>query len=504
MQYQRLGQERTRAHYSKGIKGSLSLKLSALLFMLVLLTAVFSAKSQAKIGFVSQTKITDAAMFFNGNKVPRNHTENNANAYDFVYGNALSPHGDCIKVYKHFVFMTWYRGGKEHRHVMLTRYNTKTGQIKTIGFPHRHTGFKGKWWIGETHNTISVGISPNNDTIHLLYDMHRNGNEAMFAKDYLRYSYSIAGAATIADDKFDISLFVNSKAGHYKHLAFPGIDDVTTTKLLTYPAFFSGDNGDLFMKMRYGYSANGKMLFARYDGQQWHGYFNFNQMNATEAGSKFNWGLYGDFKYTGGKFRIAFQRRSKNNNDKYIYQDGIYYAYSNDPTGVTDWKSAGGKTLNLPVTEPEFLKIAEPGDWVKTTKQNQVHISHGFDFVVTDAGDEHFISQIKDKEFNITKNLHTFRKVSDKTYTTVENDIGGQLYTSNNNVYLIGLNNGRVKIARAEGDEGKFISIYQHEQGPKFDKGVLYVANGKVYYYLKQADGQGDKRSLYLQVFDLH
>jgi hypothetical protein len=32
----------------------------------------------------------------------------------------------------------------------------------------------------------------------------------------------------------------------------------------------------------------------------------------------------------------------------------------------------------------------------------------------------------------------------------------------------------------------------------------LYVANGKAYYYLKQAIGKGDTRTLYLQVFELH
>jgi len=55
---------------------------------------------------------------------------------------------------------------------MLTRYNTVTGTMATIEFPHTHTGFQNKWWLGESHNTIAVGISPLNGTIHLLYDMH--------------------------------------------------------------------------------------------------------------------------------------------------------------------------------------------------------------------------------------------------------------------------------------------------------------------------------------------
>ncbi|EWH10517.1 hypothetical protein DS2_07783 [Catenovulum agarivorans DS-2] len=461
------------------------------------------AQTQAKSVFLSQTKVTDQAMFFNGNKVSIKHEANNPNGYDYVYGNALSPHGDCIKVYNDYVFMTWYKGGENNRHVMLSRLNTKTGKIKTIQFPHRHTGFRGKWWLGETHNTIAVGISPKNDSIHLLYDMHRNGRVPAFADDYLRYSYTLAGAATVADEDFNLNLFVNSKAGHYKHLSFPGIDDVDTTKLLTYPAFFTGDNGDLFMKMRYGFSKNGKMLFARFDGKKWHGYTDFNRVLASEHGSEYNWGLYGDFKYVGGKFRVAFQRRSKNNTDKYLYQNGIYYAYSDDPTGVSNWKTPSGEPLDIPVAKSELIKIAEPGDWAKTTKKDQVSIVHGFDFVVTDAGDEHFISQVTDLEFDKVTNLHTFRKAGSKDFTTVEYNLSGQLYTSNNAVYLIGLKDGRVNIVKAQGGTNQFELIYQHKAGPKFDKGVLYVADGKVYYYLKQAQGTGDTRTLYLQVFEL-
>ncbi|KMT65079.1 BNR-4 repeat-containing protein [Catenovulum maritimum] len=462
------------------------------------------AENQTKAVFLSQSKITDQAMFFDGNKVSIKHQANNPAGYDYVYGNALSPHGDCIKVYKDYVFMTWYKGGKENRHVMLTRLNNKTGVMKTIEFPHRHTGYNGKWWIGETHNTIAVGISPKNDSIHMLYDMHRNGRVSEFADDYLRYSYTLKGAATVADEDFNLNLFVNSKAGHYKHLNFTGIDDVKTTKLLTYPAFFTGDNGDLFMKMRYGFSANGKMLFARFDGKQWHGYTDFNRVLASEHGSEYNWGLYGDFKYEGGKFRVAFQRRSKNKNDKYVYQNGIYYAYSDDPTGVISWKDANAKPIELPVAKAELIQIAEPGDWAQTTKKDQVSIVHGFDFVVTDKGDEHFVSQVKDLEFGKEINLHTYRKSGTKNFTTVEYDLSGQLYTSNNAVYLIGLKDSRVNIVKTQGGENKFELMYQHNTGPKFDKGVLFVADGKVYYYLKQAEGIGDTRTLYLQVFDLN
>lgn len=471
--------------------------------LLLISSISFSINIYASVKLETELLVTDNALFFNGNKVKGSYTENNPDGYDYIFGNALSPHGDCIKVYKHFVFMTWYQGGKNNRHVMLSRLNTKTGVLKTIQFPHQHTGFRGKWWLGETHNTIAVGISPVNDTIHLLYDMHRNGRVEAFSQDYLRYSYSLEAAASVPDDKFTLEQFVNSPAGHYKHLAFDGIDDIDTTKLLTYPAFFTGKGGNLFMKMRYGFSANGKMLFARYDGKKWHGYYDFNQVLTSEHGSEYNWGLYGDFKYTGGKFRIAFQRRSKNTSDKYLYQNGIYYAYSEDPHGVSDWKNAYAEPIKIPLAISEKIQIEEPGDWSKTKKKNQVSIVHGFDFTVTNSGDEHFISKVEDLEFNEEINLHTFRKSGQKRFTTVRVPFGGQLFSNGDDVYLTGLKDGHVVIAKAEDNSETFTTIYEHKQGPAFDKAVVFFKDNKAYYYLKDAEGSDDTRSLYLQVFSL-
>ena len=294
--------------------------------LIIVYTLFFSLFLNSQVTLEKEVKITDLAMYFNGNRVPLGTTTNSTTGYDYVYGQALTPHGDCIKVFGDFVFLTWYRGGKLDRHVMLSRYNTKTGVLKTIEFPHQHTGYNGRWWIGETHNTISVGIAPKNGTIHMLYDMHRNGNVPEFANDYLRYSYTVPNAATVPDEEFTINLFVQSPNNNYKHLSFPGINDVNTTKLLTYPDFFTNEQGDLFMKNRFGYSENGKFLFAKYDGTGWVGYTDFNRSNASSFESAYNWGLYGDIKYLNGKIRVGFQQRANIKTDKYIYQNGFYYS----------------------------------------------------------------------------------------------------------------------------------------------------------------------------------
>jgi hypothetical protein len=474
---------------------------------------LFICAINAQVTLESEVQITDLAMYFDGNKVPISTTTNSSTGYDYVYGTALTPHGDCIKVYDKFVFLTWYRGGKNDRHVMLSRYNTETGILKTIEFPHQHTGYNGRWWIGETHNTISVGICPKDETIHMLYDMHRNGNVAAFANDYLRYSYTIAGAATAPDAEFTIDKFVQSPNNNYKHLAFPGITDTNTTKLLTYPDFFTNDEGDLFMKNRFGYSENGKFLFAKYDGTDWEGYTDFNRTGASNYDSSYNWGLYGDIKFLNGKIRVGFQQRANIKNDKYLYQNGFYYAYSDDPNGLTQWKDHEGTGFTRPMSNSDLIKISEPGDLVETTEKDKVYMVSGFDWTVTGNEDVHFIGRVKDNSTTSatagqTKQVHTYKPAGATNFITTTDFSGAEaIYASGDNVYLIGLNSsGRPFVEEAPGGTNLFTRVYEQTSGKRFRKGQVYIYEGKLYYYLLENNSadSDDTQPTYLQIIDLN
>jgi hypothetical protein len=473
--------------------------------LITVLLASFLAKAQVVLE--KEVFITDKVMYFDGNKVALSTSTNSTTGYDYVYGTALTPHGDCIKVFGDFVFMTWYRGGKEDRHVMLTRYNTNTGVQKTIEFPHQHTGYNGKWWIGETHNTIAVGIAPKDGSIHMVYDMHRNGNVPAFANDYLRYSFTLKDAATVPDDEFTLDLFVQSPNNNYKHLQFPGITDTNTTKLLTYPAFFTNDQGDLFMKNRFGYSENGKFLFAKYDGNDWEGYTDFNRTSASSHGSPYNWGLYGDIKYLNGKIRIGFQQRANVRNDKYLYQNGFYYAYSDDPSGLSQWKDHEGTGFTRPLVVSETIKISEPGDLVETTEKDKVYMVSGFDWTVTDNEDIHFIGKVKDNENNVTKYVHTYKPSGASEFITSTDFSGAEtLYSSGDKVFIIGLNSsGRPFVEEALGGTNQFTKVYEATSGKRFRKGQVNISDGKLYYYLLEnnASDNDDTQPTYLQIIDL-
>jgi hypothetical protein len=478
-------------------------------FFVVLL--FLSVRFYAQVVLETEVKISDLGLHFNGSKVGANAPNNNDDStYDYHFGTSISAKGDCVKTYGNFVFVTWYRGGKTDRHVMLTRYNTVTGTMATIEFPHRHTGYLNQWWIGEAHNAIAIGISPIDGTIHLLYDMHAySGNrpsDGSFANDYFRYSYSIPNTASLPDAEFTLDKFVQSSNGMYKHLKMPGDAPQSEFLELTYPHFFLNDDGNLFMWMRRGGHTNGMYKFIRYDASSgtWGDFVDFNSLNArSQPGIDRNWGLYGTVKYENGKIRIGFQRRLGNSDDKYWAQNGVYYAYSDNQDGVGGWKNHRGESFDTPLYDSDFIKVIEPGDYVETTQKGQVRIVDGFDWSVTDNEDVHIISKVKDLENNVTKYLHTYKPSGAMEFITSEDFSGGEaVYTSGNSVFLIGLNDGRVFVEKAEGGTNNFTRVYQATTGKRFRHGRIHIANGKAYYYLMERMS-GSAQPLYLQIIDL-
>ncbi|WP_299604087.1 BNR-4 repeat-containing protein [uncultured Aquimarina sp.] len=477
-------------------------KLTRLLFLIFLI--LIYSQSYGQIKLEKEVKITDQALHFNGKKVSRN-SPNNGPAYDYFFGSRISAHGDCIKKFKNFIFTTWYKGGKHNRRVMLSRYNTKTGKIKTIEFPHRHTGLNGNWWIGESHNTIAVGISPKDGTIHMLYDMHSYSNGGAFKNDYFRYAYSKKNAATVSDANFKLNLFVKDGANDYTHVSLNGSPDPQQFQDLTYPKFFLNDNGDLLMHMRRGGNDNGAYVFSKYTAStsKWSKLQQFNKLNAKKHGQPYNWGLYGSMKYVNGKLRVGFQRRSGNKNDKYEYQNGFYYGYSDDQTGKSKWKDHKGKSVNIPFANADLLKVSEPGNLVSATGKNEVSIVQGFDWTVTARGDVHIIGKVKDKKNNVIKNVHTYKPVGKPNFITSTDFSGAdQLYTYKNDIYIIGLEKDRIYVEKATGGKNNFKRVYSPKTGKKFRHGVPYIVDGKLYYYMMEKKS-GDKQPLYLQIIDL-
>ncbi|MDO6693303.1 BNR-4 repeat-containing protein [Aliiglaciecola sp. 3_MG-2023] len=481
--------------------------------------------AQADVTLESQVKITDQGLHFDGQKVGFDAPNNGTDVYDYHFGKNISAHGDSVKSYKHYVFMTWYRGGKDDRHVMLSRYNTETGTVKTIEFPHRHTGFRGDWWVGESHNTIGLAVSPINGTIHMVYDMHAYDNskyDGKFEDDYFRYSFSVPGAAEVPDDEFTLEQFVEDSSDisqsdpatgyvDYKHLVMTGdLADRDNFSALTYPKFFETNDGTLLLYMRWGGNNNGAYYFNRYDAseQKWSTFTPFNHKNQkTTHGNAYNWGLYGNMKYVNGKLRVGFQQRSNDNNDRYIYQNGVYYAYSDHPEGLGEWKNHKNEPMTWPLVNSDEIKVFEPGDYISHQEPNSVYIVGDFDWTVTEKGDVHIISLVRSTDRTRPDYeevyIHSYKPAGADDFIIDTDFVGASnIYTAGDNIYIIGLQNGRPYVEKAVGGTSDFERVYEETEGPVFDHGTVYVKNGKVYYYLMERTS-GNAMPLHLQVIDL-
>jgi len=488
---------------------------------ILLLSSVLSAPAHAGVELEQQVKVSDIGLHFDGQDLDFGNvaSPDTGSAYDFFFGRNISAHGDAVKTYKNYVFMTWYKGGKDKRNVMLSRYNTLTGTIATIEFPHRHTGFRGDPLVGESHNTIGLAVSPVNGTIHMVYDMHAyddNNHGGKFKDDFFRYSFSETGVADLPDDQFTLDKFVKDVSSvsqgpdDYKHLTMTGdLADKSNFARLTYPKFFTNTDGTLLLYMRLGGNNNGAYVFNRYDAetQKWSSFTKFNHNNQKSYGNAYNWGLYGNMKYVNGKLRVGYQQRSNDNDDRYKYQNGVFYAYSDHPDGFGEWKNHQGEPMTWPLVNSDEIKVLEPGDYIDHQEANSVYIVGSFDWTVTKKGDVHFISKVRSTDKSRPDYqevyLHSYKPAGATEFITTTDFVGAsEIYTAGDNIYIIGLNNGRPYVEKAKGGTNDFTRVYEATGGPTFDHGTIHIKDGKVYYYLMER-GDGNALPLYLQVIDL-
>lgn len=489
------------------------------------LLSLFSASSLADVTLETTIEVTDKGLFFDGDRYSvteaRNSSYVEGQKMGFAYGRSIVPHGDAIKVYKDYVFMTWYRGGILDRHMMLTRYNMKTGNKVDIEFPHQHTGFEGRWWVGETHNTIAVAISPKDETIHLLFDMHAytsgksTGGNGSFKNDYFRYAYSVAGAATVTDEDFNLTQFVKDTSAtsegnnDYNHVTMTGTRNDGAFGRLSYPTFFENDQGDIFLHMRQGSSHDGRIVFNKYepDQKKWSDFKSLNVLGAGNKGDVKNWSMYGRIKYQNGKIHLGFQRRL-NRPDKFHANEGMYYAYSDDPTGATGWKNYKGESIDIPIIAPDDTLVFDQSTLIPhATARDSVSITGGFDWAVTDNGDVHLIGRVRErvngKSVQTIYSHHYQKEGQGEFVTTTEFSGASEIYAAGENIYIIGLENSRPFIEKAKGGTNDFSRIYTAPaDSMAYEKGVVHIHEGKLYYYLLER-GTGDTRTTHLEIIDL-
>jgi hypothetical protein len=458
--------------------------LSTILFSLVFV-AITNAQ-QLTATLEEESIIADNALFFDGTK----HSDTNPDG-NYRFANRISPHGDCIDVVGGFVFVTWYKGGFDNRHLMLSRKNLDDPNADwvTIEFPHQHIGWQGNPNIGDSHNTAAIGICTIDETIHILYDMHAYTENA-YPDDFFNYSVSIPNAAFVPDAEFNLSLF-NPKQDFLK--AGQNYDRVT------YPGLHRADDGSLVTRYRRGGSGNGDIWMASYNGSSWSNNWLYSDGSIPLPD---RYSLYGQEKFLHGTFYSIFSIRYAQN-DNYTNNNGLYFA-STDAIPVTQsnqWKDVNGGSVSMPIGVADAVKIAEPSDDYGTTDAPRTSFDPAF--TVTESGAIHAVTRVDNA------NVHYYRGVGETAFSSNSGgaipfpQVRGDIFSHNNYVFMVELLGGKPVIKATPEGENNWEIIYSAITEPtSFRHFDAVLEEDKLYVYLME-NTPGDACPLHLQVFNL-
>lgn len=404
------------------------------------------------------------------------------------FGRTLTPKGPCIQVYKGYIFVTRYQGGMDNRRVWLSRKKIGGGEWQHVAFPHRHVMFRGDKHLpeaerrGDAHNSIVIGISPKDDTIHLLYDMHAYSPND-FPDDFFNYSYSKKGAAVVPDRDWTSDLFYPKQNFLNRAVAER---NPSAYHRVTYPGFLTTKEGDLIVKWRIGGHINASMHLTKYDGSGWGESSIWN-----DGRGRHTTGFYGDFRIFNGQMVACWHRRTLQDQKLgYRHNRGLYLAFCEDETGLGAWRTADGQSMRLPLTNLEPFKIAEP------SKPGQT-ISQGPSFVVTESGAFHARVVVGGKA------SHWFRAKSTDGFQVRDGIPKGDMYTIGDRVYVIGLEAGRPVIMATEAGTHNWRELYRQTGGKAYSHGESVLVDGAIYYYLME-DGTADSRPIYVLRYELN
>jgi BNR repeat-containing family member len=212
----------------------------------------------------------------------------------------------------------------------------------------------------DSHNTISIGISSQDGTLHLAFDMHSS---------VLRYRRSIAGLATSPDT-------ATWAAG-----SFGAVQSTLTGSAMptmTYPQFLRAPGDRLQLAIRTGTSGSGDEVLYEYAGGAWSYVGRF--IDGTTAGN--NAYLFG-IEYDGTDL-LHVTWTVRETPDASTNHD-IYYAYSKD-SGRT-WRNNAGTVVATTGSNPLISDAASLKVW--SIGQNRGLINQESQ-VVDDAGVVHY------------------------------------------------------------------------------------------------------------------
>jgi hypothetical protein len=244
---------------------------------------------------------------------------------------------DAILTYQGRQYATWYTAS---RHAVIARRSVGGTRWETVVLPHQLS-------VDDSHNVISLGISPQDNTIHVAMDTH---NTRLF---YLRSKPGLA----IGAQPWNAASFgeVQQTLG--------GVE----LGSMTYPQFLVTPEGRLQFSYRTGGSGNGVNELAEYTSGSWRKLGGWSSATGSYTGpngvvsNTRNMYLHGLTYDRSGRLHAAFAWREGNTgvlcNSGGLTNHDTGYVYSDD-RGRT-WRNGTGTVVGTTGGSP--VSVTSPG-----------------------------------------------------------------------------------------------------------------------------------------------
>jgi len=332
-----------------------------------------------------------------------------------------------------------------NKHVVMCRRKLPNGEWAKFEFnDHNLTAV-------DAHNTISIGICPEDGTIHLAFDHH--GND-------LYYRVSVEGLATNPED----ITWAASSFGSVKS----NLVDNSKITLVTYPRFITSPSKKMLFEYRYGTSGSGDQYLLEYDGKT-HKWISLGKYidGISQNNNAYAHGI--TYDKTGRLHETWCWRETPDASTNH----DILYIYSDD-NGRT-WKNNEGITVS--VTGSTFINSNTQGIKVWTIGQNRGLINQEAQAVDSKGQVHVLLSHMPDSQADITNftnartksvYFHYWRDTKGIWHKTmmgfpvVENFRGKLAFSESDNLYAI-LPNLRIAAASVATEWYDWKIVYNDE-----------------------------------------
>lgn len=450
---------------------------SKILLVLILGVLFMNTIIAQNVSFLERSKVTDNGLYFwypdaNGKPVKAFH-----------YNPSISPRGDCFTMVNGYIFFGWYKGGmKTGRDLMISRKKIGSDKWVTVQLPHKNTliGPRVNSW-GDSHNTISVGVSKTDGTIHIFYDHHN---------DPLKYIVSKKNAAFVSDRDFKIGLFNRTRG----YLAQG--ENIT----ITYPQLTENAQGDIILNYRKGSAVGGNEMVHVYNGST----STWSKAKMVIRGSGMPHVEVKDRNYAygsapvlaGGNLYYGFSVRWARKKPDGVLNEGLYIA-NGGPKMTDPWVNVNNEVQQSPVQDYSPFLIALPESAGGKGSSGSPSLA------VSDAGDIHisFRSRGKDTLF-----YHTYIRKAQAEVFTKHTGIAKTGIAYKGRIYNTTINksNGIITIQSTKAGEFDYRNDLVYESNEKLGSSVVRLVDGKIIIIIEdRSNTKTDSQNIFSFVFQI-